>query len=488
MIGSIEANASSRGAGVAVAVVDTGVDYTHPVLNSRTVMGLNSWTVDPRRLLDPLDDFGHGTHVAGIVAGVAPDAAILAIKAMRGQCVNAPFTLGSLLANLATDVTVANGITFAVDAGARIINLSLGGAADTLFTRLAVKYAQWHDVVVIASAGNDGTSVKQYPAAYDSVLSVGSAFNIPTIGPALSFFSQWGDWVKIVAPGGDGTPLDSGDISSTTPTFDTYLTNPPPCGINLQKTQGYLAGTSMAAPFVSGVAALIASQHPEWTATRIVDQIRLMAIPADTAGLIPPPLGKTLGGGLLDAIATVGPITFDRRVMLEQFMPSPPYAPGIPTVIKVPGFTFTATPKVVGPLLAGLYVSDACGSSACNGTKVLGNANYGAGAIITMTRTDGGLFSLASFDGMEAIVNENSFPSFNATRIDVTATLGSGGTMHTSFVLDGAKDGAGGVMDSQTFTFPTNWKNLRSVKFEGFVPSCITIGCASFKIDNIVLK
>ncbi|MEB3197423.1 MAG: S8 family serine peptidase [Candidatus Sericytochromatia bacterium] len=219
----------AQASGVTVAVLDTGVDQRHPDLQGQIVAG--SDLVDGDR--DPQDQQGHGTHVAGTiaarlnngvgVAGVAPQAKILAIRVLDAQ--------GS---GAMSDI--ADGVLAAVDAGARVINLSLGGSSDGQTLRAAIERAQQAGVLVVAAAGNEGSESLSYPAAYPGVVSVGAS----TAKDTRASFSNFGRWVQIAAPGDRilSTQLGGGYVS--------------------------LSGTSMASPHVAAVAAQVRALRPDW--------------------------------------------------------------------------------------------------------------------------------------------------------------------------------------------------------------------------------
>jgi thermitase len=207
---------------VVIAIVDTGVDYTHPDLAGKVTLGPDIAEADS----DPMDTQGHGTHVAGIAAavagngvggsGVCPSCRLLAVKVF-------PDGSGS-----ASDYDVAQGIIWAADNGADVVNLSLGGPGGSTTLRDAVDYAWSRGVVVVAAAGNSGNGTTQYPAAYPNAIAVAATTSYDT----RASFSTYGSWVDIAAPGSS--------ILST---------------VRGGSYQAW-SGTSMAAPVVAGAAGL----------------------------------------------------------------------------------------------------------------------------------------------------------------------------------------------------------------------------------------
>ena len=220
----------SKGEGITVAVIDTGVSKVPDLEQTEFVEGYNF--VDNTVNAD--DDVGHGTHVAGTiaqstnnnygVAGVAYQAKIMPLKVLG---VN-----GGSIAD------IAEAIKFAADNGADVINMSLGGGGDSLLMQSAIKYAHDKGVVIVAAAGNENRNSAVYPARYPQVISVAAIDSAGLKAP----YSNFGAGVDISAPGGSET----GKILQET--------------INPENKQaefiGY-QGTSMASPHVAGVAALI---------------------------------------------------------------------------------------------------------------------------------------------------------------------------------------------------------------------------------------
>jgi subtilisin family serine protease len=189
-----------------VAVLDTGVELAHPDLAGQLLPGFDFVNGDT----DPSDDHGHGTRMIGIVAarqnnalgvsGIAPDSQILPGKVM-----------GSDGTGLYGDV--ADGITWAVDQGARVINLSLVGTAPSSVLQSAIDYATANGVITVASSGNWGTDDPAYPAAFDDVVSVGATGD----NDVRSSFSNYGASLDVMAPGASilTTTLNAGYTGST---------------------------------------------------------------------------------------------------------------------------------------------------------------------------------------------------------------------------------------------------------------------------------
>jgi len=272
-IGAQLINAPSTTSGVTVAVIDTGVDYNHPDLTGKVTKGYDYVNADS----DPMDDMGHGTHVAGIIAakannnygiaGVSWNAKILAIKVLDSN-------------GYGSDYDVNLGIYAAANnSSVKVINMSMGGPySDTEYD--AVEYAvMTKGKLLVAAAGNDNTSdtTNAYPAALSlsfpgRVLAVAAhdqahcrAAEDQPPPNGLGPFSNYGSWVSISAPGYD--ILSTVPISVPTPwSYDGYY---------------FLSGTSMAAPHVSGAAALAWQQYPSLTNLQIAS---LITSNASTAG------------------------------------------------------------------------------------------------------------------------------------------------------------------------------------------------------------
>lgn len=281
-----QAHALATGQGVRVAVLDTGVDLSHPALAGRLVPGRDFVDDDN----DPSEvgtagrgGFGHGTHVAGLVALAAPAAQIMPLRVLDAEGEGNVWVLAEALLH-AVD---PDGVPITPD-GARVINLSLGTTARTDILDLATRLAECDDgdddddddddaddnvplddpgyqadrdrcnvlgsAVVFAAAGNSGsTTEKLYPAAEaaDGTLSLAAS----NASGRIADFSNRGDWIDLAAPG-DG------------------ITSAIPGG-----GYGIWSGTSMASPLAAGIGALLLQQNPDWKPEDVTKRLRETAVP-----------------------------------------------------------------------------------------------------------------------------------------------------------------------------------------------------------------
>lgn len=218
---------------VIVAVVDTGVDYNHPDLQGQVIKGPDFGNNDA----DPMDDQGHGSHVAGTIAALADNGQGVAGVAYRTKIL-AIKVLGS--DGSGDMAAIAKGILKAQEMGAKVINLSLGGEQDARTIRDAVDQVTAKGALCVVAAGNENTTRNTYPAAYASVLSVGAT----DTNDRRASFSNYGTYVDIAAPG-------TGILSSTEKDYKKH------------------DGTSMASPHAAGVAALLLAQNPALTPSQL---------------------------------------------------------------------------------------------------------------------------------------------------------------------------------------------------------------------------
>jgi thermitase len=214
----------ANGGTAKVAIVDSGVNSKHPDIGR--IIAQRDF-VEGDSVAD--DDNGHGTHVTGIAGALTDNG-----KGVAGGCFECELLIAKVMGPIGftTDSRIVEGINWSVNQGAEVVNLSLGGSGDSSVLRTAVNRAYSQGAVMVAAAGNEGTNVPQYPAAYSKVIAVSAT----TTDGRLARFSNRGDWVDLAAPGTD--------ILSTS------------------KSGGYhrMSGTSMSAPLVSGLAGLLASR------------------------------------------------------------------------------------------------------------------------------------------------------------------------------------------------------------------------------------
>lgn len=220
---------------VVIAVVDSGVEATHPDLRGALVPGWNFLSETP----DTADGFGHGTAVAGAAAaaanngvggaGVAPGARLMPLVALDAN-------------DRASYSDIARAIVYAADHGARVINVSLGGPSPSLTLDRAIEYAWQRGAIVVASAMNTGDSTPHYPAASPRALAVSATTPVDT----LAGFSTHGDWIDFSGPGVSILTTSAGG------------------------RYAYRHGTSFAAPMVSGTLALMLAARPRASPEELV--------------------------------------------------------------------------------------------------------------------------------------------------------------------------------------------------------------------------
>jgi len=287
---------------VVVAVLDTGIDFSQPDLQGKTVAGRDIVNNDA----DPTDDNGHGTYTAGVVSAATNNST--GVAAYCWACAIMPVkVLGA--DGSGTTSNVAAGITWATDHGARVINMSLGGTSSSSTLASAVTYAHNHGVVLVAAAGNYGTTALVYPAAYPEVIGVAGTDS----NDALYSWSSYGSWVKVAAPG---------------------------CNLTTGRNAWYgtFCGTSSASPAVAGIAGLAIALAPGATNLTIESAIE------STAASI----GSSVAYGRVDALGTLQALGGSSPTASPTPTPSPsptpaPSASASPSPSPTPAPTSTAS-------------------------------------------------------------------------------------------------------------------------------------------------
>ena len=290
---------------VTIAIIDSGIDETHPDLASKIVSGYDFIEDDG----NPHDGNGHGTHVAGIAAAVTNNSVGIA-----GVNWNARIMPIRVLGNTGSGTLagIVDGINWAYQHGADVLNLSLGGTSYSQTMQDAVTAAYNAGSLVVAAMGNcrvtnsscPVANPTMYPAADENVMAVAST------GPSdvYSPFSQYGSHCDIAAPGGAMTYYhDPNGIYSAMPTYSVYLSTQYSYSLNYD----YLHGTSQAAPHVAGLAALIWSLDPSLTPDQVQSFIESTA---DDLG----PVGwdQDYGYGRINAAAALAAVQAQQKVYL----------------------------------------------------------------------------------------------------------------------------------------------------------------------------
>lgn len=230
---------------VIIAVVDTGVDYNHPDLSGRMIAGYDFVNGDA----DPMDDNGHGTCVAGIVAA-SPENGI-GVAGITWWPSVMPIKVASA-SGYASYYAIAQGITYAANNGARVVNISIAGSSSSSTLTNAVDYATQRGCLVVAASGNNSSATVYYPAACSNALAVGAT----DAYDQRASYSNYGPALDVMAPGGGYTTTRGGGY-------------------------GGFGGTSAATPHAAGVAALVISVNPNLSAA---DVAAIIAQSADDIG------------------------------------------------------------------------------------------------------------------------------------------------------------------------------------------------------------
>ena len=354
---------------IVIASLDTGVDLTQPDLQAKLVAGYNVLNGSS----DATDDNGHGTWAAGVAAAASNNS--IGVASYCWRCSLMPVkVLGA--DGTGTTANVASGIIWATDHGARVISMSLSGTTGTSALQSAVQYAHSRGVVLVAAAGNSGTTTQTYPAAYPEVLGVaGSDPN-----DALYAWSTYGAWVKLAAPGCNYTTGRSGWFGS-------------------------FCGTSAAAPAVAGIAGLALSYVGTATNTAVEAALESTAVK----------ISAPVGYGRVDAYAALlalggssaaSPTPTPAATVNPTPAPTPTVAPSptpAPTPTPAPAATEVSTTlsgAVTNKNLSRSFTltsgaGTASGTLTFSKTAPLTVTIYSANGSILLTQTGGSPLSLS---------------------------------------------------------------------------------------------
>ncbi|MGH3457446.1 S8 family serine peptidase [Aeromicrobium sp.] len=273
-------NQSTKGGGIKVAVVDTGVKSSHSDLSGNVLSGRDFVTPGT-----PANDLnGHGTHVAGIIAalannnrgiaGLAPRAKILPVRVLDRN--------GS-----GSSADVAKGIIYAADQGAKVINLSLGSSSSSTAMQSAVSYAISKNRLVVAAGGNRGCGLlgapTEYPAAYSGVVGVGAVSK----SISRSSYSSCGSWIDVVAPG-DGI-------------ISTMINNSVGLGCSSSANYCKISGTSFASGYVSAAGALAIAERG-WGQATVARRLESTAQDLEASGK-----DRNTGSGFINPLKLINP-------------------------------------------------------------------------------------------------------------------------------------------------------------------------------------
>ncbi len=482
----------STGTGVTVAIVDTGIAYENygkyvqapDLAQTNFVAGYDFVNKDAHAN----DDNSHGTHVAGTVAqstgngrgaaGIAYNAALMPVKVLNKS--------GSGSYDI-----IANGIRFAAEHGAEVINLSLGGAypSTTLEEALAYAHDTW-GVTIVAAAGNDGQGSVSYPAAYDDyVIAVGAA----RLDKELASYSNWGTSLDLVAPGGDMAVDQNGDGYGDGILQNTFN----PTSKNTSEF-GYwfFQGTSMASPHVAGVAALLIAKEKAAgnaaTPEQVASALQETALDLGASGR-----DDTFGWGLVDACAAL------------NWTAVPNYAPAAAAqTVSLSedtslDLTLTGTDRDGDPLTYTIVSGPANGALSGTAPNVIytPNADYNGSDSFTFRVSDGKVYSDPAAvditvepvnDPPTAIAQAVSTEANSATDITLRGTDVDGDALTYEIVSGPANGALTGTAPNLTYTPNTDFTGQDSFTFsvsDGSVssaPAAVSITVTALSALNIL--
>lgn len=348
-------NITTGASSVLMAVIDSGVDSTHPDLAGRLVPGWNF----VNNSSDVSDVLGHGTAVAGVMAAASNN--LLGVAGVTWQNPIMPLVVVNS-SNVAYYSNIANAIYYAVDHGARILNISIGGTAPSSVLQNAADYAWSKGAVIFASAMNNSSSTPNYPAACTNVVAVSATDS----NDNLAGFSNYGSWIVLSAPGVSILTTSRGGGS------------------------GYWSGTSFASPTAAAVGALVLSAKPTLTSTALVSTLKQNSDDLGAAGF-----DASFGWGRINAYRAVAAVASSSSVAVSITPASVALASGQTQAFTaaVTGTTDTAVTWSLSPAIGtvsstGVYTAPAAITStqtvSVTATSVADSARF-ATATVTLT-------------------------------------------------------------------------------------------------------
>ncbi|MFN2114584.1 MAG: S8 family serine peptidase, partial [Anaerolineae bacterium] len=319
LIGADDAWDTTTGSsGVVVAVVDTGLDMSHEDIDGEWVDGIDIYNGDN----DPSDDYGHGTWVAGVIGAATGNNTGLA--SIGRDTVLMPVKVTDDNGNTSYS-RISAGVVWAVNNGADIINVSAGGTVDLNNLRNAMLNAYDAGVLVVAAAGNGGGSALFYPAAYTTTMAIGAT----NASDERLSYSNYGSWLTMMAP---GSSIDTTNWSGNG--YGDYLS---------------AGGTSLAAPHVAGVAALLMDVRPDLSHTDVWELLETTAVDLGDTGF-----DEIYGHGRVDADEAVRQAGYyltatPTEAATESATATPPTATPMPPTATDRPVPPTATDTLVPP-------------------------------------------------------------------------------------------------------------------------------------------
>jgi serine protease len=464
---------------IVIGIIDTGVDWDHPDLaaniwvnrdevpdngvdddNNGHIDDIRGWdfgglTGTPDN--DPMEDQpDHGTHVAGIasavtnnttgIAGIGFNSRIMPVKASIDDFRNS--------SNQPYIVFGYEGIVYAVDNGAKVVNVSWGGSGYSLLGQSVVNYAVANGVVVVGAAGNGNSNLLHYPSAYDGVLSVAST----DAADKRSSFSNYGATVDVTAPGSA--------IYSTWQNND-YLT---------------ISGTSMSSPLAAGLAALVITQFPSYNALQIIEQIRVNADDISDSNI---GFDNWLGKGRINAVKAVSN-SASVSVRGTEFIFSD--EAGDNDGILEPGETITISAEFTNFLNPTGNLTITLESLTSVATVINGNFNAGAKGTLEIFNNAGSefQFSLRSFIpnnyelSLKVNYTDGTYTDFQIITVRVNPSFAD--QTNGTVLLTIGSDGTLGFIDMPSNTQGSGFKYMEgdNLLFEG----ALIIGTSSKKISD----